>query len=246
MASIRNLARLVRRTPVHPQWLLGPRRVPTGITEATGVVLDIGAADRWIRSHLSQDATYVALDYPATGDRFYEARPDVFADAARLPFSDSSVDSVICLEVIEHLYDPASALAEIRRVLKPGGRAWVSIPFMYPIHNEPYDFQRFTEHGLRREANRAGLDVASLERSGNAVRTGGLLMCLAIAGGVDEARRFAKALLLPFAMCGILIVNVAAWLASLVLPDWKNLATNYHLLLRKAGGPAPGPHDRAD
>jgi len=238
MASIRDLAKLVRWTPLHPQWLLGQRRVPTGIASATGIVLDIGAADRWITPHLSRDTTYVALDYPATGNEFYDARPDVFGDASRLPFGDSSVDNVVCLEVIEHLRDPASALSEIRRVLKPDGRAWISIPFMYPIHNEPYDFQRFTEYGLRREAARARLEILDLEHSGQAVRAAGLMMCLALAGGVNEAHPLAKILLLPLALSGILVVNSAAWLASLFWPDWKNLATNYHLVLRIADATA--------
>lgn len=238
MASIRDLAKLVRWTPLHPQWLLGSRRVPAGVAAATGLVLDIGAADRWITPHLSRDTNYLALDYPATGNEFYGARPDVFADAARLPFGDSSVDNVVCLEVIEHLRDPAAALSEIQRVLKPGGRAWISAPFMYPIHNEPYDFQRFTEYGLRREATHARLEILELERSGHAVRTAGLMMCLALAGGVNEARQPVKTALLPLALAGILIMNSAAWLASLFWPGWKNLATNYHLVLRKADAAA--------
>lgn len=233
MASIRDVAGLVRRTPLHPQWLLGQRAVPDGVASATGVVLDIGAADRWITPYLSRETTYLALDYPATGNKFYGARPDVFADAANLPFGDSSIDNVICLEVIEHLREPGTALAEIKRVLKPGGRAWISVPFMYPIHNEPYDFQRFTEYGLRREAARAGLGILHLERSGHAVRAAALMMCLGLAGGINEARPLVKIALLPLALAGILVVNSTAWLASLFWPNWKNLATNYHLILQK-------------
>lgn len=233
MASLREFANLVRRTPLHPQWLLGKRRPPDGIGGASGVVLDVGAADRWIAPYLSPLAHHVALDYPATGNKFYASKPDVFADASRLPIADASVDNVICLEVIEHLFDPGAALSEIDRVLKPGGRAWISIPFMYPIHNAPYDFQRFTEYGLRREIARTRMEISRLERSGHALRTSALLACLSLAGGAHEAPGPYRVLLLPLAVAAIATINVLAWLGSLLWPDWPNLSSNYHLVVRK-------------
>lgn len=205
----------------------------------TGLILDIGAADRWIAAHLPEAASYVALDYPATGNEFYNARPDIFADACHLPVADACVDGVVCLEVIEHVPDPAMAIREIARVLKPGGRAWISMPFLYPLHNEPFDFQRFTEFGLRRDMARAKLDVVDLHRSGHAVRAAGLVMCLAIAGGVDTRHGALKVILLPAAMIAILATNVATWLLSLVWPDWANISTGHHLEVRKLGKPDP-------
>jgi len=238
MGVIREWARLLRRTPIHPQWLLGSRQVPHGLSSATGVILDIGAADRWITAHLPATTTYVALDYPATGNEFYDARPDIFADACSLPIADRCVDGVVCLEVIEHVPNPAHAVMEIARVLKPGGRAWVSMPFLYPVHNEPFDFQRYTEFGLRRDVALASLDIVSLDRSGHAIRAAGLIMCLAIAGGVDGKKGVLKVLLLPVALLAIVATNVLTWLMSLVWPDWKNIATGHHLELRKRAEPA--------
>ena len=237
MGVIRECARLLRYTPIHPQWLLGRRQVPSGLAAATGMILDIGSANRWICDHLPATTRYVALDYPATGNAFYDTRPDIFADACNLPIADQCADGVVCLEVIEHVPDPARAVMEIARVLKPGGTAWVSMPFLYPLHNEPFDFQRYTEFGLRRDVARASLEMVSFARSGHAIRAAGLMMCLAIAGGVDGRNGISRALLLPLALLAILATNIGAWLMSLVWPDWKNIATGHHLQLRKPAEP---------
>jgi SAM-dependent methyltransferase len=229
MIGLRSLAKHVARTPLHPQWLLGPRKPPAGLAQASGRVLDIGAADRWIVSHLPVDADYVALDYPSTGRDIYAARPDVFADAAALPFADGRFDTVLCLEVLEHVPYPGTVVAEIYRVLKPGGRAWLSMPFLYPLHDAPYDFQRYTEYGLRRDLQNAGLEVTSLRKSGHAVRTAGLLACLSIAGGVHAMGGMLSWVLSPLAVSMIFLINMLAYGVSLAWPDWEGLSIGHDI-----------------
>lgn len=232
MKSLRSIAAYLVRTPLHPQWLLGPRRLLPGMDSASGMLLDIGAADRWIERLLPQGAHYIALDYPATGKDIYEARPDVFADGARLPFADCSLDCVVCLEVIEHVTDPALVVGEIARVLRVGGRAWLSMPFLYPVHDAPHDYQRFTVHGLRRDIGRAGLEVVSIRQCGHAIRTAGLLASVAVAGGV-YGRTGAARLLLPIAASLVLLINTAAFAVSLVWPDWDGSCILHEVEVRK-------------
>ena len=62
---------------------------------------------------------------------------------------DAEFDAIVCLSVLEHLPDPAAAVAAMHRALKPGGSALIGVPFAYPLHDEPADYWRFTEHGLR-------------------------------------------------------------------------------------------------
>lgn len=233
MKTLRQWTNWLRRTPLHPQWLLGPRKAPLCAPKITGRVLDIGAADRWLQSHLTKSEQYVALDYPATGQDMYGARPDVFADGAHLPFSDSCFDSVFCLEVLEHVKEPAQVMQEISRVLKPGGRAWISMPFLYPLHDAPFDFQRYTAYGLRRDAEQAGLEVEQLQSSGHAVRTVGLLGCLAIAGGVVETSGWHRVFLASIAITFILLINLSAWCISLIWPNWTHVSSGHALEVSK-------------
>ena len=65
-----------------------------------------------------------------------------------LPLKDDSVDAVLCLYVLEHLRDPGQLVREVARVLRPGGVFYVTVPFLYPLHEAPGDFSRWTLPGL--------------------------------------------------------------------------------------------------
>lgn len=75
-------------------------------------------------------------------------------------------DTVLSTSVVEHIRDPAVWFGEIARLLAPGGVAIVSTPFLYPLHEVPHDYHRFTEHGLAARSADAGLEVVELVRFG--------------------------------------------------------------------------------
>lgn len=77
-----------------------------------------------------------------------ERRPDVVADAKDLPFKDSEFSFVLCTEMLEHVEDPFKVEKEIYRVLKPGGTLVLTTRFVYPLHDIPHDYWRFTKYGL--------------------------------------------------------------------------------------------------
>jgi SAM-dependent methyltransferase len=70
-------------------------------------------------------------------------------DATTMEF-DAEFDVILCSSVLEHVYDCRAAIERIHRALKPGGRAVISVPHLFPYHDEPEDFWRFTEHAVRR------------------------------------------------------------------------------------------------
>ncbi len=76
-------------------------------------------------------------------------KPDIVADAHNLPFKDGEFELVLCTEVLEHVKDPRKVIGEIGRVLKTGGQVILTTRFVYPLHDTPHDYWRFTKYGLR-------------------------------------------------------------------------------------------------
>ena len=106
--------------------------------------------------------------------------------------------------------------------MKPGGTMLLSMPFMYPVHDAPYDFQRLTEYGLRRDLDAAGFDVLHLRKTGHAVHSAALLLSLSLVGGMYAQRRWFDYLRMPLAALGVLFVNIAAVMLAWVTPDWDS------------------------
>jgi SAM-dependent methyltransferase len=84
----------------------------------------------------------------------------------KLNFSDSAFDTVILTDVLEHIYNPRLLLNEIYRVLKPGGKVIIAVPFLYRIHEEPHDYHRFTEYALRKMCEETGFSIVKMEPYG--------------------------------------------------------------------------------
>lgn len=118
-----------------------------------GKCIDLGAGTAPYQNFISQyvDA-YTVADYEDTRNTmFSQANSDfVQADALNLPFQDASIDTLLFTQVLEHVEDPNRALDEIHRVIKQDGILIISVPFIYQAHAEPYDFWRFSEHGIKK------------------------------------------------------------------------------------------------
>jgi SAM-dependent methyltransferase len=89
------------------------------------------------------DARIIAFDIYHTPDVHF------IADAHTIPLADASVDAVVIQAVLEHVLQPAAVVAEIWRVLRPGGLVYAETPFLQHVHEGAYDFTRFTESGHR-------------------------------------------------------------------------------------------------
>lgn len=124
-----------------------------------GVALDIGAGRLAWRSLIAASASrYIATDAFAT-------HPDIafLSDVqGNLPIADKTFDSAFCCSVLEHTREPWKAFDEFYRILKPGGKIILSVPFVYYLHGQPNDYFRFTRYGIENLAHKSGFEIVEL------------------------------------------------------------------------------------
>jgi SAM-dependent methyltransferase len=234
--SIKKALSFLRFLPIHPQWLLkGNKAAIRMLSNASGLVLDVGCADRWAESVLPSGCEYVGLDYPATGQDMYHCKPTVFADASQLPFPAETFNAVVMCEVLEHIARPREAILEAARVLRPDGLLILTMPFMYPMHDEPFDFQRYTSHGLRREMKEAGLQITQMESGLNSAESAGLNLSIALAGAAKGSieNRSAMIIFIPALVVLIALVNCISWTVGKLFPNWPALTDNFQVMAPK-------------
>lgn len=120
-------------------------------------VLDIGGGARIdsTRNNRKNENAELLKEFPGVNYRIIDAvpdyNPDYVGDIHTLPFENGSWDAVLCISVLEHVKEPKKAMHEIHRVLRPGGYAFLYVPFLFYYHAEKgyyKDFFRFTRDGV--------------------------------------------------------------------------------------------------
>jgi SAM-dependent methyltransferase len=117
-------------------------------------VLDVGAGQAPY-AELFQHVDYRTSDWEHSVHP-NARRADYIGSADDLPIQDWLFDAVINTQVLEHVAEPARVLAELFRVLRPGGTLYLSVPLVWELHEEPHDYYRYTPHSLRYLLERAG------------------------------------------------------------------------------------------
>jgi SAM-dependent methyltransferase len=105
------------------------------------------------------------MDIEQDGHGHDNEKIDVFYDGNAFPFEDSSFDSIISNQVLEHVFNPDKHLSEIRRVLKTGGKILISVPFLWDEHEQPYDYARYSSFGLRHLLEINGFEIIEQRKS---------------------------------------------------------------------------------
>lgn len=135
-------------------------------TYFTGKFLDLGCGvmpyKKILQNHVDD---YVGMDIEnATYQK--NSLPDMFWDGKKIPLEDSSFDHAMLIEVLEHVPKPIEVLTELQRVLKKDGYVLITVPFLWPLHDVPYDEYRYTPFSLKKICEESGFEVVKMESFG--------------------------------------------------------------------------------
>lgn len=139
---------------------------------ASGDLLDIGCGHKPYRTLLGDRIDrHIGVDYPITvgqhmSSGYVEPDIDIFGAGEALPIRTGSMDTVLCTQVLEHTPEPDHMMAEMARVLKPGGHLILTAPQEWGLHQEPHDYYRYTRYGLDHLATKHHLKVEYIRQRG--------------------------------------------------------------------------------
>ncbi len=192
----------------------------------TGHMLDVGCGQMPYRPLFANVTRYTGIDRP--NPLHPDDRPTLWADSMSLPFASASFDAALCTQVLEHVPEPALLLAEINRVLRLDGVLLLTAPHIWELHEQPYDFFRYTRFGLEYLLTRAGFRVEQI------VPQGGLFVMLSQRLSYFVFRSFAKLRLKPVAIFLSFLINSLGLLCDR-LYTYEDDTLNYLAVAHKRG-----------
>jgi len=133
---------------------------------ARGVLLDLGCGEvpfyevyrPYVTDNVCVDWINTKHENPCV-DHQYDLNRSI-------PLQNSHFDTILATDVLEHILEPDLLWSEMSRLLKPGGKLILGVPFLYWIHEEPYDYYRYTKHRLTSYCTTHQLDVLTLQAYG--------------------------------------------------------------------------------
>jgi SAM-dependent methyltransferase len=193
------LRQFVEEMPYERRSILDFMIVAARATQAGARLADVGAGDAPYRE-LFAHVDYVTIDWEQSPHEGVQTL-DIVASADSIPVEDAAFDAVLCTQVLEHVPDPLAVVRELRRIVRPSGRLYLTAPLTWELHELPYDFYRYTSEGLRHLLEQAGFTPVAIEPRNDCFTTLAQLMLNArhVMGSAPDgldARRVAAADLL--------------------------------------------------
>jgi SAM-dependent methyltransferase len=238
-----------RLSPRNLHYCLGRRELARAVAEACrswkpgDSLLDVGCGAQPYRKWVEERGlSYTGVDWTSSmhvPDHDDTIRWDL--NVVPWPLADAAYDAILGTEVLEHVPDPPRLMAECARVCRPGGMMLLTSPMVWPEHEAPNDYHRFTRFGLCRLCEQAGFQVERLEARGGWPMVFAQLIGFKVNQGRSRTR--------------IRLTKVLAWpvVAALTALDRRGhgetnhpLTLGYSVYARRAPSsgssePAPGP-----
>lgn len=192
-----------------------------------GRLLDIGCGMKPYR-YLFKVDSYIGLEYDNEAARNLGVA-DIFYDGEKLPFLDDEFDSILCNQVLEHVFNPDTFLSQIARVLKPGGALLLTIPFVWDEHEQPYDYARYTSFGLSHLLKKHGFEILIQKKLCNDISLLFQLLNAMIFKWIPNNRTMQ----IVFTIFPMSLISVAGYILGLILPKNNDLYLDQLVIAKK-------------
>ncbi|WP_289663016.1 class I SAM-dependent methyltransferase [Flavobacterium panacagri] len=197
---------------------------------AKGNLLDIGCGNKPYEKKISKVVSkYVGCDIVQSNLN----KVDVICSADAIPLDDNSFDTIISTQTIEHVGNYQGLVDEAFRILKPGGYFILSGPFNWQLHEEPYDFFRFSKHGFKLILEKSGFELIDLKENGGMWSVAGQYLLMNITNDHTGRKRSVRFFFKVFKFFkGVNLIN--RFFSYLDNTDYNNINTiNYVVIARK-------------
>lgn len=205
------------------------RGIKANASYMKGIMLDFGCGPKPYECLFSVDK-YVGLEFGESSHDHRDSQIDVLYDGRRIPFADVTFDSVLAVEVFEHVLDLEEILRELHRVMKPNGHMLITMPFAWEEHETPHDYRRYTSYGIATLLNKQGFEVIDINKSSNYVETCFQIWSAYASQRILPRNRILKPLLFVLVISPLTLLGI---ILARLLPKDKALYLNSIIVARK-------------
>lgn len=195
----------------------------------SGKILDIGCGAKPYKDLFLYQESYTGIDIENPGHDHKNEAIDAFYNGKDIPFENEKFDSILCSEVIEHVFEPLYLLKEANRVLKPNGHLLLTCPFIWNEHEMPYDCARYTIPGITSIMENAGFKIIQSEKTSHFTQSILQMKMLYIFHRFPQNKYIRIVCNLLFIFPLTLLGSIICWL----LPQDKSLYLNNIILAQK-------------
>ncbi|RZJ85386.1 MAG: class I SAM-dependent methyltransferase [Chryseobacterium sp.] len=202
---------------------------------AQGKLIDIGCGNKPYLKMMPKAVTaYIGCDIVQSDT----GSVDFVCPANDIPVANESYNTVISTQTIEHVEDHKGLIREAYRILDYGGYFILSGPLYWPLHEEPYDFFRFTKHGFRYLLEEANFEIVSIHSNGGKWSVAGQALIHALYPTVYNIKGVKGTIIRAISWCfgGIKTINKLFYYLDKKVPDYTN-TMNYVIVALKPVNP---------
>jgi SAM-dependent methyltransferase len=197
--------------------------------ELKGKLLDFGCGNKPYEKLFKVDE-YIGLDILESGHENSNKKADVFYDGKIIPFENNNFDSIFCSEVFEHVFNLEEVIKELNRVLKKNGNILLTMPFVWELHEKPFDFARYTVFGIKSILENNGFEILKIEQTTTYIETLAQLKANYLAKLLYSKNGKINGII---NLIFIFPLILSGKILSLLLPNNKDLYLNNVVLARK-------------